>query len=247
MANVTVAEHIKASPEKVWEVIGKFDALHKWAPGIKESKAEGVGIGARRTLTFNGGGRITERLISKAENPPAYTYSIEQGDLPVNDHISTLMVVDHGDGSCTVSWVCTVFLNWRISSWAAAQALLVHLVAQALNGGLQLSDLVGRVGGSLLHAGVGVETLLVELIAQGLHGLPKLTQFLGRLSDRGLDALVRLETQALHLIAQRLDGRLEFAHLGIAPGHRLLHACQGNVVRLLEGTPQRDHGRPQLP
>jgi uncharacterized protein YndB with AHSA1/START domain len=107
MANVTVAEHIKASPEKVWEVIGKFDAIHKWAPGIKESKAEGVGIGARRTLTFNGGGRITERLISKAENPPAYTYSIEQGDLPVNNHISTLMVVDHGDGSCTVSWVCT--------------------------------------------------------------------------------------------------------------------------------------------
>ncbi len=107
MANVTVAEHVQASPEKVWEVIGKFDAIHRWAPGIKEAKAEGTGIGALRTLTFNGGGSITERLVSRAESPLAYTYAIERGDLPVNNHISTLMVVDHGDGSCTVSWVCT--------------------------------------------------------------------------------------------------------------------------------------------
>lgn len=107
MANVTVAEHIKASPEKVWELIGKFEGLHKWAPGIKEAKAEGSGVGATRTVTFNGGGSLTERLVARADSPPAYTYSIEAGDLPVANHISTLMVVDHGDGSCTVSWVCS--------------------------------------------------------------------------------------------------------------------------------------------
>ncbi len=107
MANVTVAEHIKASGPKVWELIGRFDAIQKWAPGIKAATAQGLTPGSLRTVTLSDGTVLTEKLISKADDPLAYTYSIENGGLGLASHISTLMAMDHGDGSCTVSWVCT--------------------------------------------------------------------------------------------------------------------------------------------
>lgn len=107
MASVTVAEHLKAPPDKVWELIGKFDALHKWAPGVKDARAQGTAVGAMRTVTMSGGDVVTERLVSRSDQPRAYTYSIEKSGMPLANHISTLMVMDHGDGSCTVSLVCT--------------------------------------------------------------------------------------------------------------------------------------------
>jgi hypothetical protein len=106
MPNVTVADHVKATAPKVWELIGRFEGIHKWAPGIKSAATQGTGSGAMRTVTLAGGEVLVEKQISRTDDPPAYTYSIENGGLGLTSHISTLMVVDHGDGSCTVSWVC---------------------------------------------------------------------------------------------------------------------------------------------
>ena len=106
MPNVTVAEHVKASAPKVWETVGRFDGIHKWAPGIKSAETQGSGAGAIRTLTLAGGDVLVEKQIARADDPLAYTYSIETGGLGLASHIRTLMVMDHGDGSCTVSWVC---------------------------------------------------------------------------------------------------------------------------------------------
>ena len=106
MPNVTVAEHVKASGPKVWELVGRFEGIHKWMPGIKSAETQGTGAGAIRTVTLAGGDVLIEKQIARADDPLAYTYSIEQGGLGLTSHISTLMVMDHGDGSCTVSWVC---------------------------------------------------------------------------------------------------------------------------------------------
>ncbi len=120
MPNVTVAEHIKASGPKVWELIGKFDTFHRWAPGITGSTTQGTGPGAIRNLTLAGGAILTEKLISRADEPLGYTYSIEAGEPGLASHISTLMVVDHGDGSCTVSWVCNFAMKNTAETDSAA-------------------------------------------------------------------------------------------------------------------------------
>ena len=106
MANVTVADHIAAPADAVWEVAGGFDSLHKWLPGATATKAVGSGVGAVRSGTYDDGSVVTESLIAQNNNPPAYTYSITESALPIGNHISTLMVMEAGPADCTISWVC---------------------------------------------------------------------------------------------------------------------------------------------
>ena len=107
MAAVTVAEHIRATAEKVWAVAGRFDAIHEWVPAIAATTVAGGGAGIVRTLTLKGGGTLREEMMGARDEPASYTYAILDGPLPVSDYVSTLMVVPEGDSECTVSWVAS--------------------------------------------------------------------------------------------------------------------------------------------
>lgn len=106
MANVSVADQVKVPADKVWGLIGPFGSIEKWLPGIESAKVEGAGPGAVRILTTADGGKITERLMAENPDPRGYTYSILSSPFPIKNYVSTIMVVDDGDGTCTVSWVC---------------------------------------------------------------------------------------------------------------------------------------------
>jgi len=106
MANVTVADQIKAPADKVWALIGPYGSISNWLPGIASADVKGAGVGAVRVLTTDDGGKITERLLTENPSPLGYTYEILSSPFPIQNHISTIMVVDEGDGSSTLSWVC---------------------------------------------------------------------------------------------------------------------------------------------
>ena len=111
MASVTVAEHIRAPAAKIWAVAGRFGEIHDWVPAIAGTKANGIDVGSERTLSLNDGGTIREEMVGRTEEPAAYTYTILESPLPVDNHISTLMVVPDGEEECTVSWVCSFMPN----------------------------------------------------------------------------------------------------------------------------------------
>ncbi|WP_405447673.1 SRPBCC family protein [Streptomyces achromogenes] len=104
MASTSVSRTVPASPEKVWSLIGGFDALPDWLPYIPESTTlEG---GRVRRLTNPEGEVIIERLVDFNEAERHYSYAILQAPFPVNGYVSTLRVhaVPGREDTTEVQW-----------------------------------------------------------------------------------------------------------------------------------------------
>ncbi len=103
MSNVSMKAHLPVAASQVWQVIGGFNALPDWHPGIEKSELEGGGT--MRRLTVPGAGTIVERLDRSDDEERTYSYSIVEGPLPVSNYSSTIKVIEDDDGKgCTVEW-----------------------------------------------------------------------------------------------------------------------------------------------
>ncbi|MFF3129588.1 SRPBCC family protein [Streptomyces sp. NPDC057908] len=104
MASTSVSRIVPASPDKVWSLIGGFDALPDWLPYIPESTPlEG---GRVRRLTNPDSEVIIERLVDFNEAERHYSYAILQAPFPVNGYVSTIRVhtVPGRDDIAEVQW-----------------------------------------------------------------------------------------------------------------------------------------------
>jgi uncharacterized protein YndB with AHSA1/START domain len=102
MAKVDMKTEISVSPDKVWELIGGFNALPDWHPAVEKSELEEEGT--MRRLSLAGGGTIIEKLEKRDEKERVYTYSIINSPLPVANYTATIRVMDDGSGNSTVEW-----------------------------------------------------------------------------------------------------------------------------------------------
>lgn len=101
MATAQASITLATDANRVWQLIGGFDALPDWLPFIPESAlSEG---GRVRTLKSVAGDTIIERLLDFNEAGRSYSYTILTGPAPVRDYQSTLRVVAEGSGS-RVEW-----------------------------------------------------------------------------------------------------------------------------------------------
>ena len=67
MALLTNTVHIEASPERVWAVLARLDALQEYDPGISNSEIRSgkrQGLGAERHCDIKAGGWFRERVTS---------------------------------------------------------------------------------------------------------------------------------------------------------------------------------------
>ncbi|MEN5038223.1 SRPBCC family protein [Pseudomonas sp. TWI929] len=101
MATAQASITLATDANRVWQLIGGFDALPDWLPFIPESTlSEG---GRVRTLKSVAGDTIIERLLDFNEAGRSYSYTILSGPAPVRDYQSTLRVVAEGSGA-RVEW-----------------------------------------------------------------------------------------------------------------------------------------------
>ncbi|UVL91774.1 SRPBCC family protein [Pseudomonas sichuanensis] len=101
MATAQSSIDLDINADRVWQLIGGFDALPDWLPFIPQSAlSEG---GRVRTLKSIDGDTIIERLLDFNEAGRSYSYTILQGPAPVRDYQSTLRVVSAGQGA-RVEW-----------------------------------------------------------------------------------------------------------------------------------------------
>ena len=100
MPEVNLSTHLNVTPEKVWELIGQFNALADWHPAVEKSSLEEGGT--VRKLSLAGGGEIVEKLLPTDEEH-TYEYSILSSPLPVMNYTSKIKVVKDGDGA-KVEW-----------------------------------------------------------------------------------------------------------------------------------------------
>ena len=93
MASIHAETEISRSPDEVWKVVGDFDGLPAWAPGIQKSVREGN----RRRLTM-GTMEVVEEELSRDDG--AHTYSYGLVDSPgVEKHVVTVRAVPAGQGT----------------------------------------------------------------------------------------------------------------------------------------------------
>ncbi|MFJ4713617.1 SRPBCC family protein [Streptomyces sp. NPDC088785] len=102
MSAARAALDVPQAADRVWQLIGGFDALPDWLPYITRS-VPGRG-GRLRTLTNAEGGVIVERLEAFDADARSYTYAIERAPFPVTGYRSTLRVVDLGPAGSRVEW-----------------------------------------------------------------------------------------------------------------------------------------------
>ncbi|MCW2601867.1 MAG: hypothetical protein JWN61_2 [Pseudonocardiales bacterium] len=89
MATVTQFEDLPLPAQDIWDVIGDFGDIKKWASIIKEQSVEETPEGLVRTLVI---GDVTVREARIADSQFSYTYSILDR-APMNDHRSTVAVI----------------------------------------------------------------------------------------------------------------------------------------------------------
>jgi hypothetical protein len=103
MAKVSLSIPLPVSIEQAWALIGGFNALPDWHPAVQKSElADG---GRVRKLQIAGGATLVERLENFSENDHSYSYSIEQGPLPVAQYTATIRLrQEPGKPGCVVEW-----------------------------------------------------------------------------------------------------------------------------------------------
>lgn len=102
MAKVSMQSEVNMSPDELWQMIGKFNALPDWHPAVSSSRLEDGG--KLRRLSLFGGGEIVERLEKIDDGDRLYRYSIVSGPLPVANYTATLRVKDDGKGKSVIEW-----------------------------------------------------------------------------------------------------------------------------------------------
>ncbi len=105
--DVTETVTTSASPKAVWHLIGHFDAIVNWLPGVASSPADkGDKLGSVRVITLKAAGNPTVTETLTARKGKSYSYKIDAVDpkvLPVTGYTSTISVTKGTDGT-TVTW-----------------------------------------------------------------------------------------------------------------------------------------------
>ena len=132
---VTQTVTTSVPPAKVIAIIGRFDAIAAWLPGVESSPADkGNEAGSVRVITLKAPGSptVTERLT--VSSPTGYEYTISKVDpkvLPVSEYSSTLNVAPDGTGS-VVTWQGT-FKAAEGADDAAAKTAITGLYRAGLD------------------------------------------------------------------------------------------------------------------
>jgi hypothetical protein len=107
VGQVSVNVSLSAAADKVWQTLRDFGGLSDWAPGIADLSLTGSGVGAVRTLTYQDGSRVVERLESLNDATRTLSYTILESTLPVEGYVASLTVRDLGAAGCQVEWFST--------------------------------------------------------------------------------------------------------------------------------------------
>tara|TARA_B100001057_G_scaffold455592_1_gene502248 strand:- start:6 stop:539 length:534 start_codon:yes stop_codon:yes gene_type:complete len=87
---------INAKPQKVWEVVSKFDK-YDWHPDVKSFTADGNEVGAKREIIFKDGSKISHSLEKLNIEKMMITWRIvetSQNILPVNSYSAMVKVTE---------------------------------------------------------------------------------------------------------------------------------------------------------
>ncbi len=100
MAKVSVSAKFSTSAERVWALIGDFDAMARWHPAVEQSELAAGGM--LRRLGLAGGGKVVDRLVSHDDEKRIYRYFSVESPLPVAEYAGMVSVSVGADGTGSI-------------------------------------------------------------------------------------------------------------------------------------------------
>ena len=97
MATIRETIHIDASPDTVWAEVRDPLALLDWFDGLDGGEM----VGNARKIKM-GDITITEEIVTVDDDLRRFQYSITEMPIPVEFHLSTIDVLEDGDGTLIV-------------------------------------------------------------------------------------------------------------------------------------------------
>ena len=118
----SVRRHVRINrpAEDVWAVVGDPARIHEWFPGIVASTVDGN----TRIITTGSGIPMPEQIVTNDPLQRRFQYRITAPMF--REHLSTLDVLDLGDGTCVAAY-----------SADAAPATMALVIAAAAGNALQ--------------------------------------------------------------------------------------------------------------
>lgn len=104
MPSVNLKHSFAVPANDIWAVVSDFGSIGRYIPAVAECQVQGDGIGARRTLSLQGGGQVIERLAGLEPAARVLIYEIVESVLPVSNYRSTMKIVPAGDNACELHW-----------------------------------------------------------------------------------------------------------------------------------------------
>lgn len=98
-----VSKDTVGSPADVWAAVGDFCGIASWHPAVAKCEISAKDGATFRTLTLKDGAKLLEKQTAFDAKAMTYSYTIEDGPLPVANYKSTLKVVANDKGS-TIDW-----------------------------------------------------------------------------------------------------------------------------------------------
>jgi hypothetical protein len=98
-----VAKDTTASAAAAWAAVGDFCGIATWHPAVTKCEMSTKDGATYRTLTLKDGAKLLEKQTAFDAAGMTYSYTIEDGPLPVANYKSTLKVAGKGNGA-TIDW-----------------------------------------------------------------------------------------------------------------------------------------------
>jgi hypothetical protein len=102
MGSVTVSRVIDAPAERAWGIVGAFDSLQSWHPGVSRMRVLTPGV--ERFFEINGLGTAVERVSGRDDGALRLTYVATDLPLPVSEYTAEISVTPEGPDRCLVTW-----------------------------------------------------------------------------------------------------------------------------------------------
>jgi len=105
---------------EAWEAIRGIGRLDVWFPGITSCRVEGNGIGARRYMTLDGGGDITDEVVDIESASMRLSYERPVSPFPVSFYQGTVEVFESFDSLAVVVWTVDFESEPEVAAGVAA-------------------------------------------------------------------------------------------------------------------------------
>jgi len=138
-----IARKTRVPTAGAWEAIRGIGRLDVWFPGISSCRVEGNGEGARRYMTLEGGGDITDEIVDIDAANRRLRYGRPESPFPVSYYQGTVEVFESFDSLAVVVWTVDFDSEPEVAPGvAAALEAAIGAGVAGMEQDLQVSHLV---------------------------------------------------------------------------------------------------------